>query len=227
MDNPTILLAEDDVSFSQTIAAGLREEKMHVFVANTVQTAEHLIREKTLDLVLLDLGLGEREGTDVLDFMRANGRLIPAIIVSARSDVEERVRALGLGADDYLVKPFSFAELLARIRALLRRSQGSEQVITAGTIRLDLMQRDAFCGSARVDLTLREFDLLAYFVRHADTPISRDTIARDVLHVRSRATPVDNVIEVNISRLRSKLADAGADVIQTVRGVGYRLCSKP
>ena len=225
--NPAILIVEDDAAFARTLASGLREEAMQVFLAESAGAAERIIREKTLDIILLDLGLPGRDGSTVLDFLRANGRLIPAIIVSARADVDERIHTLGLGADDYLVKPFSFAELVARIRALLRRTQSSEQVLSFGPVRIDLVQRRATCRENPVELTAREFDLLAYLARHANSPVSRDTLARDVLRVRSRATPVDNVIEVNISRLRAKLANAGKDVIQTVRGIGYQFSTTP
>jgi DNA-binding response OmpR family regulator len=224
--SPAILIVEDDAGFARTLAAGLREEAMQVFLADSVGAAERVISEKTLDIILLDLGLPGREGCDVLDFLHATGRMIPVIIVSARADVDERIHALGLGADDYLVKPFSFAELVARIRALLRRTQSSEQTLTSGPIRIDLMQRRVTCCDEPVELSPREFDLLAFLARHAECPVSRDTLARDVLRVRSRATPVDNVIEVNISRLRSKLARAGKDVIQTVRGIGYQFSAK-
>lgn len=224
--SPSILIVDDDDQFLSLLAAGLQEEGYMVARAATIATAERCICERTLDLVLLDLGLAGRDGTELLEFIRSSGRLIPTIIISARADVDERIRTLGLGADDYLIKPFSFAELQARIRAVLRRTQSSDQVLSIGLLRIDLIQRRAFCREEPVELTPREFDLLAYLVRHADTPVSRDTLARDVLRVRSRATPVDNVIEVNISRLRAKLAKAGSEIIQTIRGVGYQFCTR-
>ncbi len=219
----SVLLVEDDVPMAGVIARGLREEGMRVHVAHFVDEAQRHLVERTLDLILLDLSLAGRDGSEVLEFLRSTGRLIPAIIVSARSDVDERIRTLGQGADDYLVKPFAFGELVARIHALLRRSHGSAQVLTIGRLHLDLIQRRATVDGAPVVLTSREFDLLAYLARHAGTTVSRDTLARDVLHVRSRATPVDNVIEVNVSRLRARLAAAGCHVIRTVRGIGYQL----
>ncbi len=221
---PAILIVEDNAELSGLLSAGLQEERINVLAAATVGAAERIIQEKTLDLILLDLGLADGDGTEILDFLQKSGRLIPAIIISARADVDERIRTLGLGADDYLVKPFSFAEMLARIRAVLRRAQSSDKILSVGAVRIDLAKRCAYCHEESVELSPREFDLLAYLARHANSPVSRDTLARDVFHVRSRATPMDNVLEVNISRLRNKLAGAG-DVIQTVRGIGYRLAA--
>lgn len=222
-----VLLVEDDVTMANVIARGLRAEGMEVFAADSVARAQTILIERTIDILLLDLTLKDGDGTDVLRFVRSTGRLIPAIVISARSEVDERIHTLGLGADDYLVKPFHFGELVARIHALRRRSHGSEQVATVGSLRVDLLQRKVFVGERPVDLTPREFDLLAHLVRHAGAPVSRDTLARDVLHVRSRATPVDNVIEVNVSRLRAKLEEAGVHMIDTVRGIGYRLTERP
>lgn len=219
----SVLLVEDDSAFVDVIARGLRAEGVHVFAAPTVEAAQRLLVERILDLMLLDLSVAGREGVEVLDFLRESGRHMPCIIISARAELDERIRALGLGADDYLVKPFAFAELVARIRALLRRTRGSETVLVTGPLRLDLIQRRATVGRTPVPLTVREFDLLAYLAQHAGRPVSRDTLARDVLQVRSRATPVDNVIEVNVSRLRARLAEAGCQMISTVRGVGYQL----
>ena len=219
----SVLVVEDDRDLADVLARGLRAEKMQVFSAHTVEEAERLLIEKTLDIIVLDLSLAGREGVEVLEFLRVSGRRVPTIIVSARADVDERIRTLGLGADDYMVKPFAFGELVARIRALLRRSQGSERVLAVGPLCLDLLQRRAAVNEVPLELTLREFDLLACLARYAGTPVSRDTLARDVMQVRSRATPVDNVIEVNISRLRAKLAAAGNQLIATVRGIGYQL----
>ena len=219
----SVLLVEDDSAFADVIERGLRAEGMQVFAAPTVDAAQRLMVERIMDLMLLDLALAGRDGVEVLDYLRASGRHMPCIIISARAELDERIRTLGLGADDYLVKPFAFAELVARIRALLRRTRGSETVLMTGSLRLDLIQRRASVGGTPVSLTAREFDLLAYLAQHAGQPVSRDTLARDVLQVRSRATPVDNVIEVNISRLRARLAEAGCQMISTVRGVGYQL----
>jgi DNA-binding response OmpR family regulator len=145
------------------------------------------------------------------------------LILTARDGVEDRVLGLDLGADDYLIKPFALPELLARIRALLRRGRPSDILrLKAADLELDLVTRRATRGDRRLDLTVREFELLEYLLRHQDHLVSREMLAREVWKEPRRATPLDNVIDVQMARLRKKVdAEGGLRLIHTVRGVGF------
>jgi DNA-binding response OmpR family regulator len=155
--------------------------------------------------------------------MRSRDRGIPVLIVTARDSVEDRVIGLDAGADDYLVKPFAFAELLARIRALSRRGRADSSVrLKVSDLEVDAPARRVTRGGRTLDLTAREFELLEYLVRNGGRVVSREMLARDVWKETGRATPLDNVIDVHIARLRKKVdADFGTRLIQTVRGVGF------
>lgn len=218
-----VAIVEDDPVIAKAVVTAVREAGHE---CTWVPDGESAVRQNVLlsnDVVILDLMLPKMSGLEVLKAARDAGVRTPVILLTALGTVADKLAGFQSGADDYLVKPFAFGELVARIHALLRRSHGSAQVLTIGRLHLDLIQRRATVDGAPVVLTSREFDLLAYLARHAGTTVSRDTLARDVLHVRSRATPVDNVIEVNVSRLRARLAAAGCHVIRTVRGIGYQL----
>jgi DNA-binding response OmpR family regulator len=181
--------------------------------------------ERRYDLVLLDIMLPGRSGMDVLDALRRGGLHTPVLLLTARDAIEDRVRGLDSGADDYLVKPFAFPELLARIRALARRGR-PEQVLRlkAADLQLDLVTRRVSRGDREIELTSREFELLEYLMRHQGHHVSREMLTRDVWREPRRATPLDNVIDVHIARLRKKI-DQGfpAKLIHTVRGVGFVL----
>jgi DNA-binding response OmpR family regulator len=168
-----------------------------------------------------------RDGLQLLADLRRAGKATPVLILTARDGVEDRVAGLDTGADDYLVKPFALAELLARLRALLRRGQPDrETVLRAGDLELDLLARQARRGGAEVPLTQREFEVLAYLVRHQGTVVTRAMLGRDVWKEPDHA--LTNVIEVYINLLRRKLESAGkAPLIHTLRGVGYRLGEGP
>ena len=166
-----------------------------------------------------------RDGIEVLRTLRARGSKTPVLLLTARDAVDDRVLGLNAGADDYLVKPFAFAELLARVRALLRRvDSGNPLRQQVGDLTLDMQTRRVVRGSREIALTPREFDLLAFLAQHHDETVTRQMIAREVWREPNRATPLDNVIDVHLAHLRRKLDD-GEDVklIQTVRGVGFVL----
>jgi DNA-binding response OmpR family regulator len=149
----------------------------------------------------------------------------PVLVLTARDTIQDRVAGLDSGADDYLVKPFAFAELLARIRALVRRGRAAEAPkLGAADLDMDLITRRVTRAGRPVELTVREFELLEYLLRHQGQVVSRDTLARDVWKETARSTPLDNVIDVHIARLRRKVdADYPARLIHTVRGVGFML----
>jgi DNA-binding response OmpR family regulator len=166
-----------------------------------------------------------RSGFDILQTLRQRRNQTPVLVLTARDGVDDRVLGLDLGADDYLVKPFALPELLARIRALMRRNRPSkEHRLSAADLELDVITRRAVRAGRLLDLTTREFELLEYLLRHQDHLVSREMLAREVWNEPRRATPLDNVIDVQMTRLRKKVdADGLIRLIHTVRGVGFIL----
>src|SRR5689334_10544017 len=166
-----------------------------------------------------------RSGFEILQALRQRHIHTPVLILTARDGIDDRVRGLDLGADDYLVKPFAVPELLARVRALLRRGRPSDVLrLKAADLELDLVARRAARGERALDLTVREFELLEYLLRHQGHLVSREMLAHDVWKEPRRATPLDNVIDVQMTRLRKKVDVPGASrLIHTVRGVGFVL----
>jgi DNA-binding response OmpR family regulator len=220
-----VLLIEDDPKTVRALANGLRGEGFEPVMAKTGEEGFFLLSRESFDVIILDWMLPSRDGIEVLTTLRAGGSKTPVLLLTARDAVEDRVFGLNAGADDYLVKPFAFAELLARVRALLRRvdpGNGLRQQI--GDLTLDMQTRSVARGAREIALTPREFDLLAFLARHHDQTVTRQMIAREVWREPNRATPLDNVIDVHLAHLRRKLDD-GEDVklIQTVRGVGFVL----
>jgi DNA-binding response OmpR family regulator len=220
-----VLVVEDERKLAQILAAALEGEHYDVVVAATGEDGFFRANAETFDLVVLDVMLPGRSGFEILQTLRQRRIDTPVLILTARDGVDDRVRGLDLGADDYLVKPFAIAELLARIRALMRRGRPAEIVrLKAGDLEIDLVGRKATRGERQLDLTVREFELLEYLLRHHGHPVSRDMLARDVWKETRRATPIDNVIDVQMTRLRRKVdADGSPRLIHTVRGVGFVL----
>jgi DNA-binding response OmpR family regulator len=222
---PRVLVIEDDPKVAGAIRSGLANEKYEVIVARTGEDGYFRATTEPFDAVLLDLGLPGRGGLEVLAGLRQHGLTIPVIVVTARDAVEDRVHGLDAGADDYLVKPFAFAELVARLRALIRRG-GLEQTtrLRVADLEVDAVARTARRAGQDIELTQREFDLLQYLLRRQGQIVSRDMLARDVWQEPLRGTPLDNVIDVHIARLRKKV-DQGFDrrVIHTIRGVGFTI----
>ena len=220
-----VLVVEDERKLAQILAAALQEEHYDVVVARTGEDGFFRANAEVFDLVVLDLMLPGRSGLEILQTLRQRHIETPVLILTARDGVDDRVRGLDLGADDYLVKPFALPELLARMRALLRRGRSSEVFrLKAADLELDLVTRRAVRGDRSLELTAREFELLEYLLRHQGHLVSREMLAREVWKEPRRATPLDNVIDVQITRLRKKVdAEGAARLIHTVRGVGFVL----
>ena len=219
-----VLVVEDERKLAQILTSALQGEHYDVVVAPTGEDGFFRANAEAFDLVVLDVMLPGRNGLEILRTLRHRRIQTPVLILTARDGVEDRVLGLDLGADDYLVKPFALAELLARIRALLRRGRPSEVLrLKAADLELDLVTRRAARGDRPLDLTPREFELLEYLLRHQGHLVSREMLAHEVWKEPRRATPIDNVIDVQMTRLRKKVDADGARLIHTVRGVGFVL----
>ncbi len=220
-----ILVVEDDEKIVKAIRRGLEAEGYDTTTARTGDEGMVRLDAAAFDLVVLDWMLPGRDGIEILKVLRARGSKPPVLLLTARDTVEDRVKGLDCGADDYLVKPFAFAELLARIRALLRRSVPEEvSRKQVGDLVLDIPSRRVLRGGREIVLTPREFDLLVYLMRYEGQVVTRRMLAQDVWREPNRATPLDNVIDVHLAHLRKKVDDGGrAKLIQTVRGVGFML----
>ena len=220
-----ILVVEDEQKVANALREGLEGERYDVVVERTGEDAFFRLTTEAFDLILLDLGLPGRDGLQILSTLREKGVKTPVLVLTARDTLEDRVAGLDSGADDYLVKPFAFAELLARIRALLRRGRAAESPrLVVGDLSMDLITRKVMRGGQAVELTVREFELLEYLMRYEGQVVSRETLARDVWKETARTTPLDNVIDVHIARLRRKVdVERPVRLIHTVRGVGFML----
>jgi DNA-binding response OmpR family regulator len=220
-----VLVVEDEQKVANALKEGLEGEAYDVIVERTGEGAFFRVNTETFDIILLDLGLPGRDGIEILAALRQRGLKTPVLVLTARDSLTDRVQGLDAGADDYLVKPFAFAELLARLRALVRRGRASESPhLQLGDLHVDLITRKVTRAGAPVELTVREFELLEFLMRHPAQVVSRETLARDVWKETARTTPLDNVIDVHIARLRRKVdADFAVKLIHTVRGVGFIL----
>jgi DNA-binding response OmpR family regulator len=221
--HPRILVVEDEPKVANAISQGLTDAGYDASVVASGEDALDRLQEEPCDLLLLDLSLPGASGLDVLAALRQRGADSRVLILTARDTLEDRIVGLESGADDYLVKPFAFAELLARIRALLRRGRPTDvRSLELGDVQMDLVARTVTRGGEAVDLTHREFQLLECLLRSAGEVVSRDTLVREVWRETSRSTTLDNVIDVHMARLRRKV-DGGAlpQLIRTVRGVGF------
>jgi DNA-binding response OmpR family regulator len=219
-----ILIVEDDPGITSFIDKGLRAEGYQAVVAHDVGTARSVLAssESSVDLVLLDRGLPGEEGTVLLAELRGRGDATPVIMLTARGEVEERVAGLNAGANDYVTKPFSFDELLARIRAVLRTTeQPTSTELVVGDVRLDLLTKVATRRGKTIELAHREWALLELFLRHPGQVLSRSQILSAVWDYSF--DPGSNVVDVYVGYLRRKIDVVGdPSVIQTVRGAGYR-----
>lgn len=226
---PHVLLVEDEQKTRDSVAEGLRLEDWRVTTAVSGDDALAALEEATFDLLILDRMLPGRDGMEVLRQVRARGNAVPVLLLTARSALDDRVAGLEGGADDYLSKPFAFAELLARCRALLRRPLLSGGATAGcGDLTLDPRTRIAQRGGQEIPLTPREVDILEYLMRYAGQNVTREMLERDVWKQARRFTSLDNVIDVQMMRLRRKIDPEGAEpLIHTVRGIGYRLGPGP
>jgi len=223
-----ILIIEDEIKIAHSLKQVLEEEGYSVNAAVTGEEGFFLINTDIFDVVILDLMLPGRSGLEILEVLRRRDKQTLVLILTARDTVEDRILGLDCGADDYMIKPFAVSELLARIRVLLRRGR-SEQVfrLQFAGLDLDLVTREVHRDGQTLDLTAKEFDLLTYFVRHQGRFVTRGMIARDLWQETTRATPLDNVIDVHMARLRRKVdKDFPEKLLHTIRGVGFILKKK-
>ena len=219
-----VLLVEDDATTADYIAKGLAEEGFTIDRAEDGREGLFMATEASHDAIILDRMLPGMDGLAVLAALRAAGIETPVMILSALATADERVKGLTSGSDDYLAKPFAFAELLARLRIMLRRGKAgqAETRLTCGDLEVDLLSRKAMRGSRSVDLQPREFRLLEYMMRHRGEVVTRTMLLEGVWDYHF--DPGTNVIDVHISRLRRKIDEDGEPpLIHTVRGAGYRL----
>lgn len=224
-----ILVIEDEQKLAKALQQGLEADHYTVQVAYTGEDGFYQLHAQPFDLLILDVMLPGRSGLEILKTMRECGIRTPVLMLTARDATEDRVLGLDTGADDYLVKPFAFPELVARIRALMRR--GAPEVTTrlkAGDLEMDVVSHAVTRSGQTLDLTVREFEILEYLLRHQGRVVSREMLGREVWKETSRHTPLDNVIDVHMARLRRKIDhDFEPKLIQTVRGVGFTLRQEP
>jgi two-component system, OmpR family, copper resistance phosphate regulon response regulator CusR len=220
-----ILLVEDEIKVGNAVSEGLLAEGYEITWAQTGEEGFFHASSQGFDLIVLDVMLPGRDGIEVLQTLRKQGSKTPVLLLTAKDAIEDRVLGLDAGADDYLVKPFAFAELTARLRALLRRNKPETGgVLNTAMLEIDPIRRIVSREGHRIDLTAREFELLEYLARNHGRVVSRQMLARDVWQETDRATPLDNVIDVHIARLRRKMDDPfETKLLHTVRGVGFTL----
>jgi len=220
-----VLVVEDEHKVASALKEGLEGEGYDVVVEHSGEAALVRLKTEACDIILLDLLLPGRGGIEVLSTLREQGFETPVLILTARDTLDDRVTGLNSGADDYLVKPFAFVEVVARMKALLRRGGTSGATrLGIADLEMDLITRKVTRGVRKVELTLREYELLEFLLRYEGQVVSRGTLARDVWHEAARTMSLDNVIDVHIARLRRKIdADEPIKLIQTVRGVGFTL----
>ena len=218
-----ILLVEDDSRVASFIRRGLKEENYAVDLAADGEEGLFLAQTEEYDLIILDLLLPKRSGLDVLRTLRAEHIAIPILILTAKDKLEDKVAGLDAGADDYLTKPFGFDELLARVRALMRRRGDMvPTMLRAGDLEMDTMRRRVLRGGREIFLTNREYALLEFFLHHPDKVITRSMLAEHVWE--HDFDTFSNVIDVHVARLRRKIDDdSSTKLLQTIRGSGYTL----
>lgn len=215
-----ILVVEDDAKIASFVVRGLKQAGYAVDHAADGETGLALAESTDYDAAVVDIMLPHLDGISLVKRLRAARRSTPVLFLSAKSSVDDRVRGLQAGGDDYLTKPFAFSELLARVQALIRRATQSPEAtrLVAGDVTLDLVSREVTCGGKPVELQPREFSLLAFLMRHAGRPVSKTMILEHVWDYSF--DPQTNVVDVVVSRLRSKI-DPDHKRLETVRGVGY------
>jgi DNA-binding response OmpR family regulator len=220
---PRVLVVEDEEKVRRGVGQALAAAGYRVSTAQAGDDGLRLALAEPFDCLVLDWMLPGKDGMEVVRALRAAGRRVPVLMLTARDAVEDRVLGLEGGADDYLVKPFALAELLARVKALLRRGQPErETVLRAAGLEIDLIRRMVTRDGSEIGLTQREFEVLEYLARHKGQTVTREMLGRDVWKDPNYAQT--NVIEVYVNQLRKKLdPEGGPSVITTVRGVGYCL----
>ena len=218
-------MIEDEVKLAEALKQGLEDDLRALALARTGEEGFFLAQTQEFDLWVLDVRQPGRDGIEILRNLRLLGDRTPALLLTSMDAVQDRVRGLDAGADDYLVKPFAFSELQARIRALLRRGGAYvSATLSLGDLVLDQVRHSVARGGKTIDLTPREFELLEYLLSQQGQVVSREMLCREVWKESARHTPLDNVIDVHIARLRRKIDDRfECKMVQTVRGVGFVL----
>ncbi len=215
-----VLLVEDDLVLADGIARILRGHEMAVDVVHNGDDADRALMSREMSVAVLDIGLPGIDGFEVVRRLRSRGNPLPVLLLTARDDVQDRVRGLELGADDYLVKPFAAPELVARLKALVRRSNPRPADLQIGGLQLDSFTRRATVSGQSIDLSAREWAVLEYLMQHASRVVSKQQIIDAILPWGEEVTL--NAVEVYVSRIRSKIASGGVS-IKTIRGFGYML----
>ena len=219
-----VLVVEDEPKVAEALRDGLTQAGYSVTVASTGDEGGRLLQADRFDLAVLDLMLPGKSGLSILEEARARGSRLPVLLLTARDAVEDRVVGLDRGADDYLVKPYALSELLARVRALLRRGGPCAGQLSLGDLSMDPAARKVALSGVALELTPREIDILACLLRAEGRAVSRETLAREVWNGAVRATPLDNVIDVHMARLRRKMDTSHkTKLLHTIRGVGFAL----
>ena len=215
-----VLVVEDDAKIASFVTRGLKQAGYAVDHASDGEAGLALAESTDYDAAIIDVMLPKLDGISLVRRLRLSRRLTPILFLSAKSSVDDRVRGLQSGGDDYLTKPFAFSELLARVHALIRRASSSPEAtkLVAGDVTLDLVTREVTCGGRPVDLQPREFSLLAFLLRHAGRPVSKTMILEHVWDYSF--DPQSNVVDVVMSRLRARI-DSDHERIETIRSVGY------
>ena len=222
-----LLIVEDERKLATAVKQGLEAEQHTVDIAPTGEEGFFLAQTQPFDLLIFDIMLPGRDGIEIVGNLRRLGHRTPILLLTSKDAIEDRVQGLDAGADDYLGKPFAFSELQARVRALARRSSPEFGVtLKVEDLELDRSRHVATRDGKLLELTGREFELLEYLMRHLDQVVSRETLAREVWKETARYTPIDNLIDVHIARLRRKMDDPWPKkLLKTVRGVGFVLRS--
>jgi two-component system OmpR family response regulator len=215
-----VLLVEDDAVLADGIARVLKAEGMVVDVVNNGIDADSILQYSEVAIMVLDIGLPGIDGFEVVRRLRARGDLLPVLLLTARDDIQDRVHGLELGADDYLVKPFATPELIARIKALVRRSNPKSAELQIGNLSLDTFTKRARVNDQPIELSVREWAVLEYLMQQASRVVSKQQIINAILPWGEEMTL--NAVEVYISRIRLKISDSGV-AIRTIRGFGYML----
>jgi two-component system, OmpR family, response regulator QseB len=214
-----LLLLEDDLQLGRALQAALKQSEFHIVWVRRVQEAKALLATETYAVVLLDIGLPDGSGLDVLAWIRKQGSTVPVVMLTARDTVNDRIEGLDMGADDYMPKPFAIPELVSRIRAVSRRSAGfAEEVWRIGDLSVEPAKRRASLADTPLELSLREYTLLLELAKNAGRYVTRSQLEQAVFNTQTDIE--SNALEVHIHHLRKKL---GAQRIQTIRGVGYLL----
>lgn len=222
-----ILIVEDEPKLAAAVKQGLEGEQHAVTVAPTGEDGFFLAQTQTFDLLIFDIMLPGRDGLEIIGSLRKLGHRTPILLLTSKDGIEDRVHGLDAGADDYLGKPFAFSELQARVRALGRRNAPeAAALLKLEDLELDSVRHAASRAGKHLDLTAREFELLEYLMQHVGEVVSREMLAREVWRESARHSPMDNLIDVHIARLRRKIDDPYPQkLLQTVRGVGFVLRS--